>query len=273
MPTPPLPTVTSLKNAILVLLLIILAYVLLAVLLSIFSRRIARRILGLDRLMPRAVRTSPERRQTLEGLVGSLISFLATAVAIIATLSLFVEPSTLLWIVGLFSAAFGLGARGLVSNVLYGASFIFKNTFAIGEKVEMTIGMVKVEGLIEEVNLTNTLVRAPTGELYVVPNGDIGVIRNFNRAPFSAACIKFTVQSEDLMRTLDVLKQLAPEAVNLLADLTEPWQVLSTSEIMGNKTELTVMARTAFGKAALLRLHIFDLIYRRLREAGIELVD
>ncbi len=273
MPTPPIPTITSLKNAILVLLLIIAAYFLLAVLLSLFSRRIARRILGLNRLLPRRVRTSPERRQTLEGLVGSLISFLATAVAVIATLSLFVEPSTLLWIVGLFSAAFGLGARGLVSNVLYGASFIFKNTFTIGEKVEMTIGMVKVEGIIEEVNLTNTLVRSPTGELYVVPNGDIGVIRNFSRAPFSAACIRFTVQSEDLARTLEILKQLATEAVNLFPDLAEPWQVLSTSEVMGNKAELTVMARAAFGKAAALRLRLFNLIYRRLREAGITLID
>lgn len=273
MPAPPIPTLASLKNAILVLLLIIAAYILLAVLLSLFARRLARRILALGRLMPHHLRTSPERRRTLEGLIGSLISFLATAVAVIATLSLFVEPATLLWIVGLFSAAFGLGARGLVSNVLYGASFIFKNTFTIGEKVELTIGSVGVEGIIEEVNLTNTLVRAPTGELYVVPNGDIGVIRNFSRAPFSAAYIRFTVHSTDLMRTLEILNRLAPEAVDLLPELAEPWQVLSTTDVMGNKTELTVLAHTTYGKAALLKLHIFDLIYRRLNDAGIALAD
>ncbi len=273
-PTPPIPTITSLKNTILILLAIIAAYFVLALLLSLLSRRIARRILGLGHTMlPRRARASAERRQTLEGLISSLISFVAVAIAIIATLSLFVEPGTLLWIVGLFSAAFGLGARGLVSNVLYGASFIFRNTFTIGEKVEITIGMVTVEGIIEEVNLTNTLVRAPTGELYVVPNGDIGVIRNFSRAPFSAARIKITVRTEELTRTLELLRQLAPEAVSLLPDLTEPWQVLSTSEAMGNKTELTVMAHTAFGKAASLKLHIFDLIHRRLHEAGIALVD
>ena len=35
-----------------------------------------------------------------------------------------------------------------------------------------------------------------------------------------------------------------------LPDLTEPWQVISTSETLGAKAEITVIAHTSFAKAA-----------------------
>lgn len=248
-------------------------YLLLAVLAWAFSRRIARGLLSLRWLAPSKRRMTVERRQTLEGLIGSVISLLALVIAIIASLSHFVRAETLIWIIGLFSAAFGLGTRALVADVLAGGRFIFRNTFAIGEKVSLSVAGVTVEGTVEEVNVTNTIIRSQNGELCVVPNGDIGVIRNFNRAPFSAAKIRFSVKSEHLARTLALLEPLGTEAVSLLPELTEPWQVISTSETMGQKTELTVTAHTSFGKAAGLKLRMFEMIYRRLGDAGIDLLD
>jgi len=251
----------------------VLLYALLALLVFVLARWIARGLLVLRRLLPGHRAMTVDRRRTLEGLIGSLIGLLAFLVASLSALALFVRPETLIWIVGLFSAAFGLGARGLVADVLAGARFLFRNTFAIGEKVELIAGMTAVEGTVEEVNVTNTLVRSPNGELYVVPNGDIGVIRNFSRAPFSTTKIRFYVRSGQLGETLEMLGRLGQEALSLLPDLTEPWQVISTSEALGAKSEVTVVAHTSFAKAATLRLEIFGLINQRLAEAGIELVD
>lgn len=248
-------------------------YLLLAMLAVAFSRHIARGLLSLSRLLPDQRRMSAERRQTLEGLIGSVISLLSVIIAIVATLAHFVSTETLVWIIGLFSAAFGLGARALVADVLAGTRFIFRNTFAIGEKVELVAGMTTVDGTIEEVNVTNTTVRSRNGELCIVPNGDIGVIRNYNRAPYSVAKIKFSIKTEQLTRTLALLEPLGAEAAALLTDLAEPWQVISTSDEMGPKIELTVTAHTEFAKAAGLKLRMFEMIYRRLGDAGIELLD
>jgi small-conductance mechanosensitive channel len=189
----------------------------------------------------------------------------------VASLSIFVKPETLIWIVGLFSAAFGLGARGVVADLLSGAGFIFHNTFAIGEKVEFYLNTNKVEGIVAEVNVRNTLVRAPTGELFTVPNGEIGVVRNFTRANLSAAKIKLNVPSDELGRVLDLLDALGHEAVGLLSDLREPWQVISTTDVMGPYTEVTVLANSSYGQAATLRLRVIALIYERLRAVGINL--
>lgn len=251
----------------------VLLYALMALLVSLFAPWIARGILVFYRLLPDQRAMTPDRRRTLEGLFRSLVSLLAFIVAGLATLALFLRPETLFWVVGLFSAAFGMAARGLVADVLAGSRFLFRNTFAIGEKVELMAGATAVEGTVEEVNITNTLVRSPNGELYVVPNGDIGVIRNFSRAPFSAARIRLRVRSSRLAETLDVLGRLGQNAPAFLPDLIEPWQVISTSEEMGARSEVTVVAHTSFAKAATLRLQMIRLIDQRLTEAGIELLD
>jgi moderate conductance mechanosensitive channel len=237
----------------------------------LFAHPLARLLLTVARLSPSARRTSAERRRTLEALIASLISLLAIVVTGVAALSLFVPSQTLIWVVGLFSAAFGLGARGMVADFVAGGSFIFHNTFAIGEKIELYSGMNRVEGIVEAVNVRNTLVRAPTGELFTIPNGEIGVVRNFTRANLSAVKIRLNVSSEALGLALDLLEALGHEAVGLLPDLREPWQIISTSDTAGPYTEVTVLASSGFGQAAALRLRLIALIYERLHGAGISL--
>jgi small conductance mechanosensitive channel len=246
-------------------------YLLAGLLVVLFAHPLARLLLGLARISPSHRRLTGERRRTLEGLIASLIALLAMVVAIVATLSLFVPSQTLIWIVGLFSAAFGLGARGMVADFVAGGSFIFHNTFAIGEKIEFYSGMNRVEGIVEAVNVRNTQVRAPTGELFTVPNGEIGVVRNFTRANLSAVKIKLMVPSEALGRALDLLDALGQEAVALLPELREPWQVISTTDAAGPCTEVTVLASSRYGQAAPLRLRLIALIYERLLAEGITL--
>ena len=55
--------------------------------------------------------------------------------AVVATLALFVPSETLIWILGLFSAAFGLGARGMVADFVAGGSFILRLIALIHERL------------------------------------------------------------------------------------------------------------------------------------------
>ena len=251
----------------------IVIYFVFAALISLLSRYLARPLVALGRQLPGKRAMAQPRQKTLESLISSLISLLAVIVAVLGTFALFVDSERLIWIIGLFSAAFGLAARSLVADILAGTRFIFRNTFTIGEKVELSVAGVTVEGTVEEVNVINTLLRAASGESFVVPNGDIAVIRNFSRAPYSSARVKLVVNSVELGKAITVLEEMSETAGQWLPELVEPFQVLSTSEGMSNKVELTVMAHCSFAKAATIRLRLMDLIYRRLREAGVELLD
>ncbi|GAB4473896.1 MAG: hypothetical protein Kow00124_13340 [Anaerolineae bacterium] len=254
-------------------LLYIAAFFLAAWVIHRLAGRLANRLVRLTRLASRQGRLKQERQQTLRGLFAGLISFFVFAFATLFSLALFVDAATLIWMVGLFSAAFGLGARPLVSDFLSGVSFIFEDTFDVGEKVEI-VGAPggTIEGVIEEVYLRTTLVRAPTGELFTVPNGEIRVVRNFSRGRFSRADIKLKVAADDLSRAVALLSALGVEAVNLLPNLLEPWQVIGADSAMGQETELTLIAKARFGKAAEMRPNMLALIQERLTEAGITLL-
>ena len=197
------------------------------------------------------------------GLIAGAIAFAALTAAILASMSLFVDTNTLIWIVGLFSAAFGLGARPLVSDFLSGVGFIFEDTFDVSDKVEFP-------GLV---NLRTTVIRSPSGESYTVPNGEIRVVRNFSRGLFSIANIKIKLATADLGRAIPLLEALGNEAVGLLPNLLEPWQVISETGEMGQQTDLTLMAKARFGKAGEMRPRLLELVQEQMVEAGIDLAS
>jgi len=238
------------------------------------SHRIAGRLVRLERFSIGRQRLRSERLTTLQSLVASLISFLAIIFACFGTLALFISPDTLLWVVGLFSAGIGLSARPLFSDLFIGIGFIFEDSFDVGEKIELPIAPGSaIEGIVEAINLRTTHLRAPTGELFTVPNGEVRIIRNFSRGRFSITQVTIHTPSENLNRVLPILEALGREAVILLPNLLEPWKVLSETGVIGQQTELTLIAKTKFGKAAEMRPRLLGLIQERLSREGITLAE
>lgn len=247
----------------------ILAYFFAAWIVQLLSRRLARLFIRVLRLAPVNRERRPEREKMLLSLLSSIIIFMGYFTAMIAAAAYFVSATTLVWVVGLFSAAFGLSVRPIVSDLMTGIGFLFEDTFAVGEKVEI-LGM---EGVIEAIQLRITLLRASSGEVYVIPNGEIRVVRNFSRGHFSLANITLKVEVSALSNALEILQSLGEDAVSLLPNLLEPWQVISKSETLGQQAELTILAKARFGKAAEMRPRMQALIQERLMEQNITLLD
>ena len=229
---------------------------------------LAWRLVRLSRYAHRARTHRPERQTTLQGLIADLLGFAVLIVAfIVGVVQLVgVDVDTVVWTVGLLSAGFGLGARPIISDILAGISYVFEDAFSVGEKVLFA----EVEGVIEQVNLRTTHIRAPSGELCIVPNGEIRVMRNFSRGRFSTANVTLSVASSDLGRALEILEGLGPAAAEALPDLDLPWQMISKSGEMGTRMELTLLARTRFGTGAELRPRLMALVHERLSEMGID---
>ena len=216
-------------------LLLIALFFMLAYIVHRLSGRIANRLLRINRVTQRGRPLRDERQETLRGLGSSFITFVAFGVATLSSLSLYVAADTLIWMIGLFSAAFGLGARPVISDFLTGLTFLFEDTFDVGEKIELTGLGGGIEGIIEAVNLRHTLLRAPTGELYNVPNGEIRLVRNFSRGRFSTADIKLSVSAADLNRAIELLEALGDEAVSLLPNFSSPGRSSANRVKLGRK--------------------------------------
>ncbi len=214
-----------------------------------------------------------ERQRTIQLLIASSISITVFSVAVMFSLAQFLDPGALAVITGLLSAAFGFGARVLIGDLLAGVSNIFEDNFDVGEKVEIAYVSATVEGVVESVNLRTTSIRAPTGELLIIPNGEIRMLRNYSRGRFSTANVKLKILTTDLPRALKLLEDLSKDAVSELPNLLEPWQIISEEGAMGEHTELTLLVKAKFGQAATLRPNLLALVQRQFQEAGISLVD
>jgi len=250
----------------------ILSYFLIAMLVAFLLKHLAHWLLKLGRLAPHDRKPSPERQKTLHSLISSAINLVVIILALLASMALFIDLNTLAWVVGLFSTAFGFGARLVIGDYLGGLSFLFEDTFSVGEKIEIS-GSPTIEGVVETINLRTTMLRSSSGELYIVPNGEIRVVRNFSRGKFSIANITLKIQGSDLSLARTTLEALGSEAITLLPNLIEPWQVTNLGGVIGQYTELTLIAKARFGKAAEMRPHMLALVQERLLEINIQLAS
>lgn len=211
-----------------------------------------------------------KRLLTLRSLVSSAVKVLVWIIGVVTTLfALGVSAGSILTALGLFSAAFGLGARPIISDYLTGIILIFEDQFAVGDKVEM----LNIVGVVEAVDMRITCIRSNTGELYIVPNGDVRVVRNLSRGLFSIATVKVTVATEDLSQALQVLEKVANSAQEQLDDLIERPEFLSEEGVISNHVELTLSAKANYGRGARMRTRLMAMVTDALNEAGVRIIS
>ena len=250
----------------------ILIYFVSAMLVAFLLRVVTNGLVKLGRLAPHGRKPSLERQKTLQSLISSAINLTVLIIVIVASMGLFIDLNTLAWVMGLLTAALGFGARLVVGDYLSGLSFLFEDTFAVGEKIEIS-GSRPIEGVVESITLRTTMLRSSSGELYIVPNGEIRSVRNFSRGKFSIANITLKIASADLSLARATLEALAEEAVTLLPNLIEPWKVTNLMGMIGQYTELTLIAKARFGKGAEMRPYLLALVQERLLEVNIQLAS
>ena len=246
---------------------VVLYYVLAWVMIQILSPVVRRTVISSGGWGHNRRRYSERRAETLGGLTQDVLRALIYIIATVAALSLFVDSRGLLTFLGLFSAAFGLGARPLVSDYISGMVFLFEDQYTIGEKVEIN----GVEGMVEDLNLRTTHLRAPTGEFYVIPNGEVRNVRNFARGTFSIGTIRLQIKTAQLDEAMSILNRVVPTLTEAVPDLLEVPELISERGEMGIHTGLSLVARTQYGRGASSRTQLLGLIHDAFEAGGIEI--
>lgn len=274
--------------AILTQLLTLLLILLVASLLARFSGRLASGLLWLGRrLLFRSRQAEPptrpdisstlavdhysERERTLHQLLTHVLNIVILVIVLGLSLGQFTNVDTVLWVLGFFGTAITFAGRVFVGDLLSGLSIIFQDKYVVGEKIQVLTQMERLEGMVERVNLRSTHLRARTGELYIIFNGEMNFVRNYSRGPYSATTIKLRLPTAHVINALHLLNHLADEAPRLYPDLKEPWLVVSEDGAMTYSTELTLALKTEFGCAASLRPQLMNFLCERLVLAGIPL--
>jgi small conductance mechanosensitive channel len=208
---------------------------------------------------------SAARRETLFKLIGGATHAVVYIIAVLMILSLFFPGGNVLTALGLISAGVAFAARPFFSDVITGIALLFDDHYSVGEKVQL----LDVIGYIEDVQLRNTYIRGDGGELLIVPNGEVRLIRNFSRSAFSLASVQVMVPREQVAATLAILRKVAAQFYAESHDIVEEPLVLSESGLLSTETLLTVKVKAEYGHGAKVRTHLITRIHRALGEQNI----
>ncbi|RLL41323.1 mechanosensitive ion channel family protein [Oceanobacillus piezotolerans] len=153
----------------------IVVIVLLAVLIVKVVRKLIDRFFTNRQKGP--LRISKRRENTLTKLIKSIIAYFVYFVAIVMILSVFnINVGPLLAGAGVLGLAIGFGAQNLVRDVISGFFIIFEDQFSVGDYV----GVAGIEGTVEEIGLRVTKVLSWTGEMHILPNGNVTQVINYS---------------------------------------------------------------------------------------------
>ncbi|MBI4007118.1 MAG: mechanosensitive ion channel family protein [Planctomycetes bacterium] len=181
---------------------------------------------------------SMRRKQTLAPLLKSTVRYLTFFFATVLILKqLGVNTATIIAGVGIIGLAIGFGAQTLVKDIITGFFIIFEDSISVGDVI--TVG--DIGGLVEEVGLRVTKLRTLSGELKIIPNGEISKIGNFNRGWMRAIVEVGVAYEGDIDKAMKILKEIADGYAAEHSDIVlEPPEVQGVLELGGS--EITIRA-------------------------------
>ncbi len=212
-----------------------------------------------------------KRAHTLGNILRHTLLIVLCVVAILMILGeLGIELGPLLAAAGIGALAFGLGAQGLVKDVINGFFIILENQYRIGDVIEVT----GVSGLVESVNLRKTVLRDLEGKVHTVPNGEIKIVSNLSKA-WSRSVLDVPISyREDADRVIGLLNEIGGQLSQeepLKSAILEPLQVLGIERFGESQMTVRLLVKTVPLRQWDVARELRKRIKKRFDEQGIEM--
>lgn len=122
---------------------------------------------------------SYNRIVTVTNLIKRIIKIILIFIGLTIIMSVFkISIAPILATLGVFSLAIGVGAQSLVKDLINGFFIIFEDQYSVGDLVEIE----GIEGIVEDLGLRVTKIRDFSKILHVIPNSNISIVSNKERA-------------------------------------------------------------------------------------------
>lgn len=175
-----------------------------------------------------------------------------------------VPVSTLLASAGIVSVALGLGAQGLVSDIVTGFFILLEQQYSVGDDVK--IGAI--EGTVSAIGLRTTQIVGYDGTLHFIPNRSITIVSNMSRNDMR---VMVDIRL-DPARDVDEMKQIIADVntaiVPELEDLTKVPQILGTVDLGSGDLVLRIVAYAKNGAQFAISRTLRDHYLDALKEHG-----
>lgn len=246
-----------------IFLILILAAVGYAVLARLLRRALTPRagVAGYERKLQRA--------QTMIPLLRSIARYVVYFVAGVAILQqLDIDATAVVASAGVVGLAVGFGAQTLVRDVISGFFLLFEGLIAVGD----IVAVGDHTGVVEDIGLRVTQIRKLSGELRVVPNGEITSFGHLKRDWARALVVVGIAYEADFEQALRVLDAVARRwaAENPILVL-EPPEVQGVVEFGASECTARVVVKVVAGEQWAAERDLRRAIKRAFDETNVEI--
>lgn len=187
--------------------------VVLRILVILIVSRIVRIVINrvVDNFMnPRAskrLKLRTRRVQTVGKLLKNTATYIINFIVLLLVLNEFnINLAPLLAGAGVIGLAIGFGAQSLVKDVITGFFVILEDHFSVGDVIEVG---GKFKGTVEMIGLRATRIRSWTGEIYILPNGNISDVTNYSVNNALAVVDVSVAATENLDHMAEIVRSAA----------------------------------------------------------------
>ena len=188
--------------------------------------------------------TSTERVKRADTVLGMVRTVCTIFVLLVAAMMVLreagIDIGPVLATAGIGGLAIGFGAQTLVKDVIAGFFLLVEDQVRLGDIVEVA----GKSGVVERITLRTIRLRDMSGNLHVVPNGNVSVVTNMTRE-YSRYVVETQVaRREDPDRVFEALVAIAAEMqkdARYGEDILQPIEVLGVDTLA--PTTMTIKAR------------------------------
>ncbi|HEY1755163.1 MAG TPA: mechanosensitive ion channel family protein [Bryobacteraceae bacterium] len=172
----------------------------------------------------------PELQKRTATIVAVCRMAIASGIWVIALVMVLIEMGfkiePLLASLGVAGLALGLGAQTLIKDWLGGLFLLLEDQIRIGDSATIN----GFSGVVTEINLRTTVLRAENGAVYIIANGSITVLANLTREYSYYIFETILAHQADANKALEILEQTG---VELTAEEAYKPAALAPIEVMG----------------------------------------
>lgn len=154
-----------------------------------------------------------------------------------------VNTSAIITTAGIGGIAISFGAKSLIEDIISGIFLMLEDSFVLGDDITVA----GKTGTVEKISLRTTTIRDYTGELHVIPNGEIRVVTNRNKNVQRALITVPIAYDADAQMAIDVLTK-ALKKVDEDHAVIEEVNVWGITDFNSNGVVISCAAKTIPGE-------------------------
>jgi len=171
---------------------------------------------------------------------------------------------------GVFAIVLGLALQSTLNDVFSGIALNLGRHYSVGDWIVLDDG---VQGRVVETNWRSTHLLNGTNDLVIVPNSALAKARLTNlTSPEEAHGVSLKIRVLPSSPPATIEETMRTVLLSSNAILKSPAPVVSITGLDGNAIEFELSFRVSgLGEATAARNEVYDLVYRHIKAAGLQL--